>query len=154
MLIFPLNVFPWVLNGLIEAWVSLNRVNRFLILEELDWQEFYSSSIEDGDKDSGAMVVIENGGFTWNAKEVDGGANSNETNDVSHSNDLLKREKTYDDEADKTVHTQALQNIDLSVYQVQLCNAKKVVCYQFTHIYNSNAWLPLFHSMLTLSEQW
>ncbi|CAB3994460.1 multidrug resistance-associated 7-like [Paramuricea clavata] len=120
MLIFPLNVFPWVLNGLIEAWVSLNRVNRFLILEELDWQEFYSSSIEDGDKDSGAMVVIENGDFTWNAKEVDSGANSNETNDVSHSNDLLKREKTYDDEADKPGHTQALQNIDLSVYQGQL----------------------------------
>ena len=27
------------------------------------------------------------------------------------------------------------------------------VSYQFTHIYNLNAWLPLFHSMLTLSEQ-
>jgi hypothetical protein len=25
---------------------------------------------------------------------------------------------------------------------------------QFTHIYNLNAWLPLYHSMLTLSEQW
>jgi hypothetical protein len=30
----------------------------------------------------------------------------------------------------------------------------KYVDYQFTHIFNLNAWLPLFHSMLTLSEQW
>lgn len=26
MLIGPLNAFPWVLNGLIEAWVSIKRV--------------------------------------------------------------------------------------------------------------------------------
>lgn len=30
MLIAPLNAFPWVLNGLIEAWVSLKRIQRLL----------------------------------------------------------------------------------------------------------------------------
>lgn len=30
MLISPLNAFPWVLNGLTEAWVSLRRIQRFL----------------------------------------------------------------------------------------------------------------------------
>jgi len=30
MLISPLNAFPWVLNGLTEAWVSLKRIQRLL----------------------------------------------------------------------------------------------------------------------------
>lgn len=30
MLIGPLNTFPWVLNGLIEAWVSLKRVQELI----------------------------------------------------------------------------------------------------------------------------
>lgn len=30
MLIAPLNAFPWVLNGLTEAWVSLKRIQRLL----------------------------------------------------------------------------------------------------------------------------
>jgi ABC-type multidrug transport system fused ATPase/permease subunit len=30
MLIGPLNAFPWVLNGLTEAWVSLKRIQRLL----------------------------------------------------------------------------------------------------------------------------
>lgn len=30
MLIGPLNAFPWVLNGLTEAWVSLKRIQRML----------------------------------------------------------------------------------------------------------------------------
>lgn len=30
MLIGPLNTFPWVLNGLIEAWVSLKRVQQLI----------------------------------------------------------------------------------------------------------------------------
>lgn len=30
MLIGPLNAFPWVLNGLIEAWVSLKRVQELI----------------------------------------------------------------------------------------------------------------------------
>lgn len=30
MLIAPLNAFPWVLNGLTEAWVSVKRIQRIL----------------------------------------------------------------------------------------------------------------------------
>lgn len=30
MLIAPLNAFPWVLNGLVEAYVSLKRVQNYL----------------------------------------------------------------------------------------------------------------------------
>lgn len=35
MLISPLNAFPWVLNGLTEAWVSLRRIQRFLDVRSL-----------------------------------------------------------------------------------------------------------------------
>lgn len=41
MLIMPLNALPWVLNGLIEALVSVGRLDRFFVLEELDLSEDY-----------------------------------------------------------------------------------------------------------------
>uniref|UniRef100_A0A673JLY4 Multidrug resistance-associated protein 7-like n=1 Tax=Sinocyclocheilus rhinocerous TaxID=307959 RepID=A0A673JLY4_9TELE len=36
MLILPLNAFPWVLNGTLEAKVSLDRIQRFLTLQDQD----------------------------------------------------------------------------------------------------------------------
>lgn len=41
ILISPLNAFPWVINGLMEAWVSAKRVQVFLQLEEIDWTQYY-----------------------------------------------------------------------------------------------------------------
>ena len=41
VLISPLNAFPWVINGLMEAWVSVKRVQLFLQLEEIDWAHYY-----------------------------------------------------------------------------------------------------------------
>jgi hypothetical protein len=38
----------------------------------------------------------------------------------------------------------------IDLYQITLITGAT----QFTHIYNLNAWLPLFHSVLALSEQW
>ena len=49
MLISPLNAFPWVLNGLMEAWVSLNRIQAFLSLENLDLTGYYQQ-LEHSDK--------------------------------------------------------------------------------------------------------
>ena len=43
MLIGPLNAFPWVINGLMEAWVSLRRVSAFLKLPDQDLHLYYSS---------------------------------------------------------------------------------------------------------------
>lgn len=37
MLIGPLNAFPWVLNGLIEAWVSLKRVQGLVDVSKLSF---------------------------------------------------------------------------------------------------------------------
>lgn len=43
MLISPLNSFPWVINGLVEAWVSLKRVEKFICLKNSDTSQYYSS---------------------------------------------------------------------------------------------------------------
>lgn len=42
MLILPLNNFPWVINGLLEAKVSLDRIQRFLDLPNHNPQAYYS----------------------------------------------------------------------------------------------------------------
>lgn len=42
MLIFPLNNFPWVINGLLEAKVSLDRIQHFLDLPDYNPQAYYS----------------------------------------------------------------------------------------------------------------
>ncbi|XP_076672465.1 ATP-binding cassette sub-family C member 10 isoform X2 [Andrena cerasifolii] len=44
MLIGPLNAFPWVLNGLTEAWVSLKRIQRMLDLSDADMSSYYSEA--------------------------------------------------------------------------------------------------------------
>lgn len=64
ILISPLNAFPWVINGLVEAWVSTKRVNAFLQLEELSLTEYYCQGIESsgsGDRlcSGGAVNVSE-----------------------------------------------------------------------------------------------
>ncbi|XP_074845818.1 ATP-binding cassette sub-family C member 10 isoform X2 [Carettochelys insculpta] len=42
MLILPLNVFPWVLNGILDAKVSLDRIQRFLELSDQDLDAYYT----------------------------------------------------------------------------------------------------------------
>ncbi|XP_060531878.1 ATP-binding cassette sub-family C member 10 isoform X2 [Cylas formicarius] len=61
MLISPLNAFPWVLNGMTEAWVSVVRIEKFLKLPDLDLKKYYRP-LEDNDRD----VCIKDGEFSWN----------------------------------------------------------------------------------------
>lgn len=42
MVILPLNNFPWVLNGILEAKVSLDRIQHFLDLADQDLDAYYS----------------------------------------------------------------------------------------------------------------
>ena len=57
MLISPLNAFPWVLNGLMEAWVSVRRIQAFLSLEELDLKEYYTVPEESHERHSPCKTV-------------------------------------------------------------------------------------------------
>ncbi|XP_057315929.1 ATP-binding cassette sub-family C member 10-like isoform X2 [Hydractinia symbiolongicarpus] len=67
MLIAPLNAFPWVLNGLMEAWVSLKRVEKYLCLREINLDEYYVKVTPD-DSDN-AVFEMDKAVFCW--KETD-----------------------------------------------------------------------------------
>jgi ATP-binding cassette subfamily C (CFTR/MRP) protein 10 len=67
MLIGPLNAFPWVLNGLVEAWVSLKRVQGFLLLPETNLLQYYIINV--GSHDNETMVTIEDGCYTWKRED-------------------------------------------------------------------------------------
>lgn len=77
MLISPLNAFPWVLNGLVESWVSLKRVKKFLEMEELDFGKYYLPGMvyrnvyghEPGRDISSELISIVDGCFTWRRKD-------------------------------------------------------------------------------------
>lgn len=42
MLILPLNGFPWVLNAILEAKVSLDRIQKFFELTDQDLEAYYA----------------------------------------------------------------------------------------------------------------
>lgn len=62
MLIAPLNAFPWVLNGLTEAWVSLQRIQKLLELPDLIWTEYYDRTLVE---ETGYSLVVRDGKFNW-----------------------------------------------------------------------------------------
>ncbi|EDW04066.1 ATP-binding cassette sub-family C member 10 [Drosophila grimshawi] len=57
MLIGPLNAFPWVLNGLIEAWVSLRRVQQLMDEPNLDYSSYYNPIMRSTTGDDKATVL-------------------------------------------------------------------------------------------------
>uniref|UniRef100_A0A1B0CZD8 ABC-type xenobiotic transporter n=1 Tax=Phlebotomus papatasi TaxID=29031 RepID=A0A1B0CZD8_PHLPP len=67
MLISPLNAFPWVLNGLTEAWVSLKRVQELMSLPNVDLTQFYSpvENAKSEKKKHPIVLSIENATFDF-----------------------------------------------------------------------------------------
>ncbi|KAM9491700.1 ATP-binding cassette sub-family C member 10-like [Salvelinus alpinus] len=62
MLIVPLNSFPWVLNGILEAKVSLDRIQRFLKLPNQDLDAYFSHVAPEDPQDA---IVMSQGIFSW-----------------------------------------------------------------------------------------
>uniref|UniRef100_A0A8C7DD20 ATP-binding cassette sub-family B member 6 n=1 Tax=Oncorhynchus kisutch TaxID=8019 RepID=A0A8C7DD20_ONCKI len=62
MLIVPLNSFPWVLNGILEAKVSLDRIQRFLKLPNQDLNAYFSLVAPEDPQDT---IVMSQGIFSW-----------------------------------------------------------------------------------------
>ncbi|XP_027537873.1 multidrug resistance-associated protein 7 isoform X2 [Neopelma chrysocephalum] len=62
MLILPLNSFPWVLYGTLEAKVSLDRIQRFLELVDQDLEAYYAL---DGPSDTGTAMEMRCAAFSW-----------------------------------------------------------------------------------------
>ena len=68
LLIGPLNSFPWILNTLIEAYVSFKRLNNYFALKNFDADKFYSESgdltpsqFDDDSEHSDTTPTAENG---------------------------------------------------------------------------------------------
>uniref|UniRef100_A0A1Y1JUE0 ABC-type xenobiotic transporter n=1 Tax=Photinus pyralis TaxID=7054 RepID=A0A1Y1JUE0_PHOPY len=63
MLIGPLNAFPFVLNGVTEAWVSIKRIQRFLNLHDLDVESYYTNAalLEHPN----TSLILRNASFDW-----------------------------------------------------------------------------------------
>lgn len=71
MLIGPLNAFPWVMNGLVEAYVSLRRVQSYLDLPDIDLQKYYSrleprSPTDDESKKRPVVISLKTASFCFN----------------------------------------------------------------------------------------
>ncbi|KAG5870301.1 hypothetical protein JTB14_023086 [Gonioctena quinquepunctata] len=64
MLISPLNAFPWVLNGMTEAWVSVKRIQKLLDLENLDLEKYYQV-IDGNDLKDNIEIAVSEGDFHW-----------------------------------------------------------------------------------------
>ncbi|XP_009076870.1 PREDICTED: multidrug resistance-associated protein 7 [Acanthisitta chloris] len=62
MLILPLNNFPWLLNGILESKVSLDRIQRFLELMDQDLEAYYAL---DSPSDTGTAVAMQCATFSW-----------------------------------------------------------------------------------------
>ena len=58
MLTGPLNAFPWALNGLVESFVSLKRVDKFLKLSTFNDGLYYSDMNEIVDAEKVPNTVL------------------------------------------------------------------------------------------------
>ncbi|XP_077379727.1 ATP-binding cassette sub-family C member 10 isoform X2 [Festucalex cinctus] len=68
MLIVPLNAFPWVLNGILEAKVSLERIQRFFRLPNRNLQAYYALVWPE---DNNTAVLLSQGTFSWQGPQGD-----------------------------------------------------------------------------------
>uniref|UniRef100_A0A0A9XHY7 ABC-type xenobiotic transporter n=2 Tax=Lygus hesperus TaxID=30085 RepID=A0A0A9XHY7_LYGHE len=62
MLIIPLNSFPWILTGLVEAWISIKRVEKLLELSDENLPEYYDPPVSTNSEN---VIEIRNGNFDW-----------------------------------------------------------------------------------------
>ncbi|XP_074543333.1 ATP-binding cassette sub-family C member 10 [Halichoeres trimaculatus] len=76
MLIIPLNSFPWVLNGILEAKVSLERIQRFFQLTNQDLQAYYALVTPE---DSQTSILLSQGRFSWQGPDALNQNNSRES---------------------------------------------------------------------------
>ncbi|XP_067884304.1 ATP-binding cassette sub-family C member 10 isoform X2 [Heterodontus francisci] len=85
ILIQPLNNFPWVLNGILQSKVSLDRIQRFLELSDQDLNTYYMAR-EPDDPDS--AVELHDASFSWTPSGTSGSYPSNDQNDTMFDSSL------------------------------------------------------------------
>ncbi|XP_067942774.1 ATP-binding cassette sub-family C member 10-like [Watersipora subatra] len=83
MLIGPLNSFPWVINGLVEAWVSVQRVQQFVDLKPQLQSDFWVA-----DTEQDGSVKIDNASFSWQPVNADTEGDVKETDTTLRLSDI------------------------------------------------------------------
>ena len=89
LLIGPLNAFPWVLNGLMEAYVSLKRVQELIDLENIDLSKYYSPLPMNYSKKSNnnpVVISIQNGSFCFEKERDRSNVNAEDVVDFKLEN--------------------------------------------------------------------
>ncbi|CAH1105175.1 unnamed protein product [Psylliodes chrysocephalus] len=61
---FPLSMLPMMISNLVQTWVSVKRINRFMNAEELDPDNVHHEPSED------SPLIIENGTFSWGGDPI------------------------------------------------------------------------------------
>nr|XP_054758004.1 ATP-binding cassette sub-family C member 10-like [Lytechinus pictus] len=128
ILIGPLNAFPWVLNGVIESWVSIKRVQEFMDLEESDLAKYYQS---ENCLSDGQQLSITQGTFYWEHHKK---KEEEEGNEVEDGRKDKRKSASQEDERtslrvgdedgnsadDGLCEPLKLQDMNLNVFQGQL----------------------------------
>uniref|UniRef100_UPI00398E4D16 ATP-binding cassette sub-family C member 10 isoform X2 n=1 Tax=Pristiophorus japonicus TaxID=55135 RepID=UPI00398E4D16 len=83
MLIQPLNNFPWVLNWILQAKVSLDRIQRFLQLPDQDLSTYYKAGAP---VDPDSAVELHDASFSWITSETS--SHPSNENDTGHEGSL------------------------------------------------------------------
>ncbi|XP_055014213.1 LOW QUALITY PROTEIN: ATP-binding cassette sub-family C member 10 [Boleophthalmus pectinirostris] len=65
-LVIPLNAFAWVVNGILEAKVSLNRIQKFFKLKNQDLQSYYALVCPEDDQ---TCILLSQGTFSWQSPD-------------------------------------------------------------------------------------
>lgn len=92
MLIAPLNSFPWVINGLVQAWVSLRRLQGYLNLKNLSWYSYYKlKSTPTSSEDSNILINVKNASFKWNKAKKPSNDDDNDDKKKKKDDEIKKR---------------------------------------------------------------
>ncbi|VVD04602.1 unnamed protein product [Leptidea sinapis] len=121
MLISPLNAFPWVLNGLTEAWVSIKRIQKLLNLHDMDPERYYGKLNKNCDEDK--ILIFKNATFTWTKAVAKKSHAKVKKNKGKSKKKMSKRIQRRDSASSSEVNTEEpfmLRDLSLEVGQDEL----------------------------------
>ena len=87
----PLNSFSWNVNAMLDAWVSLKRIQSYLSLPDIRVGEYYGGiSVQDNDG-SDVEVEVKDGVFSWRD-------NDDDKENIENGGDQEKKEETKENQ--------------------------------------------------------
>ncbi|XP_021346979.1 multidrug resistance-associated protein 7-like [Mizuhopecten yessoensis] len=91
-LLGSLNHLPWVFNGIMEAVISLERIEKFVALEDIDLEKYYETIHES--KKSENVISVNTGKFTWEEEKMQSDEKESETESTSESEEATSKSGT------------------------------------------------------------